>query len=98
MKSGTNKVHNMERAVTRHCPHRGYAILLNKGENFNSLEALKIIENSVKPYYTAGLLISLSKNRVVTAPKDCRKFNRLKNFDDMVGRKTILNHFRVFSV
>ena len=92
-------MHNIEKAVTRHCPHRGYAIVLNKGENFNSLEALKEIANAVKPFNIAGLLISLSKNGVITAPRENdRKFNRLKNFDDMVGKRTILNHFRVFSI
>ena len=40
MKSGTNKVHNIERGVTRYCHHKGYAIILNKGENFNSTLAL----------------------------------------------------------
>ena len=35
----SNKLHNIEKGVAKYCPPTGYAILLNKGEVFNSATA-----------------------------------------------------------
>jgi len=64
-----NKVQNIEKAVAKHCPHRGYAVILNKGENFNSITALEEIAKAVKPHNTLGLFISLKKDGLVQDPK-----------------------------
>ena len=34
MKALSNKVHNIEKAVAKYCPRKGYAVLLNKGDRF----------------------------------------------------------------
>ena len=34
MKALSNQVHNIEKAVAKYCPHKGYAVLLNKGDRF----------------------------------------------------------------
>ena len=60
---------NIEKAVAKYCPKRGYAILLNKGENFNSITDLEDIAKAVQPYNIGGLFISLKKEGIVTFPK-----------------------------
>ena len=40
MKNRSNKVHNIEKAVAKHCPHKGYAVVLSRGEKFSSNTAL----------------------------------------------------------
>lgn len=44
-----NKGHNIEQAITKHCPHRGFAILLNKGERFNSSDAFEEFSSLLVP-------------------------------------------------
>ena len=55
----SNRVHNIEKAVAKYCPHKGYAVLLNKGEKFVSATALKDIANQVKNHHTAGLFVNI---------------------------------------
>ena len=102
IQNGTNKVHNIERAVARHCPHKGYAVLLNKGENFNSILALKKIAKELKTYNRVGLFVSLMKDgEVFTASRHRlhfdRRFEGIQN-PNIQSMNEILNHFRVFSV
>ena len=40
MRAYSNRVHNIEKTVAKYCPHKGYAVLLNKGDKFVSVDAL----------------------------------------------------------
>ena len=59
MQGQSNKVHNIERGVARHCQPKAFAVLLNKDENFNSPTALAEIAKAAKPRGTVGLYVSL---------------------------------------
>ena len=60
MKEFSNRVHNIEKAVAKYCPHKGYAVLLNKGDRFVSATALEDIAKQVKSYHnTAGLFVNI---------------------------------------
>ena len=93
---------NIEKSVAKYCPKRGYAILLNKGENFNSITDLEDIAKAVQPYNIGGLFISLKKDGRITFPKKkWTYFNRhfsaiLRTHTESINR--FLNHFRIFSV
>ncbi len=41
MEAKSNKVHNIEKAVAKYCQPKGYAVILNAGETFNSDSALE---------------------------------------------------------
>ena len=59
MKALSNKVHNIEKAVAKYCPHKGYAFLLNKGDMFVSAIALEDIVKQIRNYHTAGLFVNI---------------------------------------
>ena len=59
MKALSNRVHNIEKTVAKYCPHKGYAVLLNKADRFVSATALEDIAKQVISYHTAGLFISI---------------------------------------
>ena len=40
MRAYSNRVHNIEITVAKYCPHKGYAVLLNKEDKFVSVDAL----------------------------------------------------------
>jgi len=41
MAGRSTKVHNIEQACTKHCDPKGYAVLFNFGDTFNSPKALE---------------------------------------------------------
>ena len=55
----SNRVHNIEKTVAKYCPHKGYAVLLNKGDRFVSATTLEDIAKQVKKYHTAGLFVNI---------------------------------------
>ena len=59
MKALSNRVHKIEKAVAKYCPHKGYAVLLNKGDIFVSAIALEKIAKQVKNFHTAGLFVNI---------------------------------------
>ena len=95
-------MHNIEKAVAKHCPSKDYAVLLNKGERFESALALQGIADAVRPHFTAGLLLPLSVGGERLVPrKRWTYFNRVDGGivnPHIEAMDRILNHFRVFSV
>lgn len=62
MEAKSTKVHNIEKAVTKHCPHLGYAVVLNFNENFENLSALHSIAKAAQPRQVVGVYIPLKSN------------------------------------
>jgi len=81
----SNKVHNIEKACSKHCNPKGYAVLLNFGENFNSVLALSEIAKTVTPRDTVGAFISLENNQSKIVKRSFPGFNR--NWDGIVEPK-----------
>lgn len=59
MESMNNKGHNIEQAITKHCPHTAHVVLLNKGEKFTSENALLDISERLRPRDVLGCLVNL---------------------------------------
>ncbi len=49
LSSSGNKGKNIEKAVAKHCEHRAFALLLNKGEKFSNQTALEELADIVRP-------------------------------------------------
>ena len=97
----TNKLHNIEKACTRHCNPKGYAVLLNFGENFNSVEALSEIAKAVSPRDSVAAFIALEHEGKKLTVSNFPGFNR--NYDAIVEpniekMEKVINHLRVFSI
>jgi hypothetical protein len=102
VKDRGNKGHNIEQALTKHCPHRGFALLLNKGEIFNSSTALAELASLVRPRDVLGAFLPLTvKNTTLVPPSSVGHFYRKQ--DGIVNPKlsqlkNISNHMRLFSI
>ena len=89
--------------MAKYCPHKGYAVLLNKGDKFVSAIALEDIVKQIKNYHTAGLFVNilLPDGKQLKPENSYAKFDRLREGivnPNMTKLNGILNHFRVFSV
>lgn len=59
MQAKSTKVHNIEKALTNHCPHRGFAVILNYGETFKNRSALYEIARAARDRQVVGVYIPL---------------------------------------
>ena len=102
VKSSGNEVRNIEVAVTRHCDHKGYAVVLHQGDRFSSPKALELIAEAVKDRQVVGAAIDLEHHgKLYEAKEDYLSFSR--SVDNTLSPKTkkmegILNNFRVFAI
>ena len=67
--SSGNKGRNIELAVTKHCPHRSFAVLLNKGEHFNATNALAALADKLTPRDVVGCFVSLQVGTLTLSPQ-----------------------------
>ena len=100
MPAYSTKVHNIEQACTRNCHPKGYAVLLNYNDRFNSPTALQHIALAVEPRDLVGAYLAIEREGKLEVPQPM-KMNRKD--EGIVNRnitkmEAILNHFRVFSV
>ena len=102
MRARSNRVHNTEKAVAAYCPHRSYAVLLNKGDSFPSAKALEEIALGVRPRNTLGLFLPVVVNgKEVKPAASYLHFDRVREGivnPNIKALNGILNHYRVFSV
>lgn len=102
VQSRYNRVHNIEKAATKYCNTKSYAVLLNYGEMFNDNKALEIISKSLKPRHIVGAAIDLDfKGETLSANRVSLNFSRSRDAlnDPKIGlMEGILNHFRIFSI
>lgn len=102
MNNTGNKGLNIEQALTKHCPHKSFAVLLNANQRFKSSGDLSQVANNVKPRGVLGSLVSLDFKGEVRVPHNAnrtfyRKDQGIVN-PDLPRMKDMLNHLRVFSV
>jgi hypothetical protein len=77
VKSSSQKIRNIEVAVTQHCNVKGYAVLLHKEETFIHKEVLKEIAKEVQSREIVGAFISLRiGDNTITPGDDVLYFHR----------------------
>lgn len=102
LKHSGNQIRNIEIALTQHCKHHGYAVLLKEGESFSSSKALEVIADAVRDRAVMGAGIDLNiTNQTHSAMPEY--FNYSRSRDGVLNPKLnimrgILNHIRIFSV
>ena len=62
MNSTGNKGLNIEQALTKHCPHKSHALLLNKYERFDNPGTLMQLALDLRPRGVLGSLVTLKVN------------------------------------
>ena len=73
MNNTGNKGLNIEQALTQHCPHKSFAVLLNKNEKFNSPEDLAQLAFNVRPRSVLGSLVTLEVKGEKTVPHNAER-------------------------
>lgn len=70
---------DIERAITQHCPYKGYAVLLKANDRFNKPTALAKIAENVSARDVLGGFIDLSIDcNIHKAQRDHMQFRRSK--------------------
>ena len=102
VESSGNEVRNIEIAVTQHCDHKGYAVMLHHGDKFSSPKALELIAEAVKDRQVVGAAIDLEYDgQLFPAKEDYLSFSR--SLEGVINPKVekmkgILNNFRIFAI
>jgi len=102
MSNTGNKGLNIEQALTKHCSHKSYAVLLNKYERFEHPGVLAQLALDMKPRGVLGAVVTLKVDGEERIPHNARRNFYRKHEGilnpDLPRMKEMLNHLRVFSV
>ena len=98
-----NQIRNIEVAVTQHCDHKGYALLMNLGEKFSMKSPLISIADSLADRDIVGAAVNIETNEsLIRPPYDLLlPFNRVDQaiVSPMIKNlHGILNHMRIFAI